>query len=605
MHSAALEMLEKPEITQFLLDNAKFWTQARQFSSKGSEAPWGSHYKSLEECLIVFLASKCPEQNEPVFESLLVDSCTGFDQTHSQAPPVLSKPRKRMSKKQKQKFNKIKTPTVSKQVDWQDRRPMLEKPILDLSDIINRLNNFGDFRLRLSDIEKNDVQMSEMIVQQLESAILQIGVGATGFEVFDILGQAYKADTQLYYCGFQLSWLVYTAWCALIPSDVKEEIVDADVNDHDDLPHDSPDNGEIIVDQEIKALNYLRTLFSQDGCIEFAKKLGVPYDNDQLAIRNIKEWLSIVEIFNANFSEYTNELFEQDRLTIESLFSLLFGNWPEIDIPKNKAFSNFLRNQVSQKSQAAITIANILFNPEIVMNEEIVEKMQNSRYPAFKTDLHKTYTNIHEDHIKNYSEDNRPDYNTVTIRFFSSQGYFMVAPYHIWKKLKRLSSHSDHFENKAKSTGSLKRTHEVKNQKNNIKSKCSKESIEDGHFNRARRGDLIERLFSNADIDKIEYERLLFFNQEPEKLSLPYHSKVTWKGFRDFVFDTDKYVVQLHQSKWPLGKRIYLSQTKTIRDYKKHNLKANNIVLEDTIRPQRQRVVLGLVDIDDEYLMNI
>ena len=38
---------------------------------------------------------------------------------------------------------------------------------------------------------------------------------------------------------------------------------------------------------------------------------------------------------------------------------------------------------------------------------------------------------------------------------------------------------------------------------------------------------------------------------------------------------------------------------------RKHNLKAKNIVLEDTIRPQRQRVVLDLVGIDDEYLMNI
>ena len=38
---------------------------------------------------------------------------------------------------------------------------------------------------------------------------------------------------------------------------------------------------------------------------------------------------------------------------------------------------------------------------------------------------------------------------------------------------------------------------------------------------------------------------------------------------------------------------------------RKHNLKANNIVLEDTIRPQRQRVVLGLEGFDDEYMMNI
>ena len=38
---------------------------------------------------------------------------------------------------------------------------------------------------------------------------------------------------------------------------------------------------------------------------------------------------------------------------------------------------------------------------------------------------------------------------------------------------------------------------------------------------------------------------------------------------------------------------------------RKHNLKANNIVLGDTIGPQRQRVVLDLIGLDDDYLMNI
>ena len=46
----------------------------------------------------------------------------------------------------------------------------------------------------------------------------------------------------------------------------------------------------------------------------------------------------------------------------------------------------------------------------------------------------------------------------------------------------------------------------------------------------------------------------------------------------------------------------YLCQPKTIEDYEKHNLKAKNIFLEDTIGPQRRRVVLGL---DDEYLMKV
>ena len=38
---------------------------------------------------------------------------------------------------------------------------------------------------------------------------------------------------------------------------------------------------------------------------------------------------------------------------------------------------------------------------------------------------------------------------------------------------------------------------------------------------------------------------------------------------------------------------------------RKHNLKANKIMLGDTIGPQRQRVVLDLVGLDDDYLMNI
>ena len=181
----------------------------------------------------------------------------------------------------------------------------------------------------------------------------------------------------------------------------------------------------------------------------------------------------------------------------------------------------------------------------------------------------------------------------------------MLSPFHMWKKLKRLSSHSKHFENKARSSGSIKRTNEIKNQKNHMKFKCAKESIEDAHFNRARRGDLIERLFRNKDIDKKEYDRLSFFNREPERLSDNYHSEVTWKGFHDFLFDTDKLVVQLHNSKWPLDKKTYLSQPETIKHYKRYNFKANNITLGDTIRPQRERVVLGLVDLDDGYLMNI
>ena len=44
---------------------------------------------------------------------------------------------------------------------------------------------------------------------------------------------------------------------------------------------------------------------------------------------------------------------------------------------------------------------------------------------------------------------------------------------------------------------------------------------------------------------------------------------------------------------------------KMIRDYERYNLKANNIMVGDTIGPQRQRVVLGLVGLDDPYLMNI
>ena len=138
-----------------------------------------------------------------------------------------------------------------------------------------------------------------------------------------------------------------------------------------------------------------------------------------------------------------------------------------------------------------------------------------------------------------------------------------------------------------------------------MRSKCAKMSDEDNHFNRARRGDLIERLFENNDIDRKEYDRLLFFNREPEKITDTCPKGVTWKSFRDFAFDTDKYVVQIHKSNWPLNKQTYLSQPKTIRDYKKYNLKASNIMLGDTIDSQRERVVLGLVGLDDAYLFNI
>ena len=116
---------------------------------------------------------------------------------------------------------------------------------------------------------------------------------------------------------------------------------------------------------------------------------------------------------------------------------------------------------------------------------------------------------------------------------------------------------------------------------------------------------MIEGLFANGDIKKKEYDRLLFFNREPEKITTICPKGVTWKSFRDFAHDTDKYVVQFHKSKWPLNKQAYLSQPKTIRDYKRYNLKASNIMLGDTIDPQRERVVLGLVGLDDAYLFNI
>ena len=108
--------------------------------------------------------------------------------------------------------------------------------------------------------------------------------------------------------------------------------------------------------------------------------------------------------------------------------------------------------------------------------------MQNSRFPAFKNNLPQSYTDNDEGHIRNFSKDTKPDYNTLTIRLFSSKGYLMGAPHHIWKKLKKLSDHHDHYENRAKTTGSLNRTHEVKSQKRNIKGKCHKESFVDGYF---------------------------------------------------------------------------------------------------------------------------
>ena len=116
---------------------------------------------------------------------------------------------------------------------------------------------------------------------------------------------------------------------------------------------------------------------------------------------------------------------------------------------------------------------------------------------------------------------------------------------------------------------------------------------------------MIEGLLANDDIERKEYERLLFFNREPEKITTICPKGVTWKSFRDFAHDTDKYVVQFHKSKWPLNKQAYLSQPKTIRDYKRYNLKASNIMLRDTIDPQRERTVLGLKGLDDTYIYNI
>ena len=607
VHSAGLEMLRKPSITSWLLENSKYWTKARQFSSKGSETPWNSHYKPLEECLIDFFDSKSPNQNEPAFECSSVDERTGLSLTHSQVP---TKSRKKMTKGQKKAAQKLKTKTESKHIDWKEKLTpegiiLMDTPILDLENIYHRLSNSEDFKLKLSYLDENSKEMGQMIEQQLEMAILEKGVGATAHQVFDILGGNHKANTERYYDGHKLADLVYAAWTVLIPSDsdVKEEIVDADVDDQNDLPPDSSE--EIIVSQEVGALNHLKSLFSREGFDELAKELGPPHDNDQLALRNMQEWISIVEIFNENFSEHTIKYFGEGTLTVELLFNLLFSDWPDIDLPKNKAFINFLKDQVDSKSKAAINIIDKFFDPNIIMDEKVVEKMQNSKFPDYKPELHKTYTNIREDHIKNYSKDNKPSSDTITIRFFTSQGYLMLSPFHMWKKLKRLSSHSKYFENKARSRGAIKRTNEIKNQKNHTKSKCAKESIEDAHFNRVRRGDLIERLFKNKDIDKKEYDRLSFFNREPERLSDSYHNEVTWKGFHDFAFDTDKLVVQLHNSKWPLDKKTYLSQPETIKHYKRYSFKANNITLGDTIKPQRERVVLDLVGLDDPYLMNI
>ena len=80
---------------------------------------------------------------------------------------------------------------------------------------------------------------------------------------------------------------------------------------------------------------------------------------------------------------------------------------------------------------------------------------------------------------------------------------------------------------------------------------------------------------------------------------------MTRKGFRDFVLYLDTFIVKEFQSKWPLDKETYLCQPKTIEDYEKNNIEAKNIILEDTIRPQRQRIVLGLEGMDEEYLMNV
>ena len=71
---------------------------------------------------------------------------------------------------------------------------------------------------------------------------------------------------------------------------------------------------------------------------------------------------------------------------------------------------------------------------------------------------------------------------------------------------------------------------------------------------------------------------------------------MTRKGFHDFAKDLDKFVVELFHSKWPLDKKTYLGQEKTVEDYKKHSLSSKNISLEDIIGIQHQRVVLSLED---------
>ena len=112
-------------------------------------------------------------------------------------------------------------------------------------------------------------------------------------------------------------------------------------------------------------------------------------------------------------------------------------------------------------------------------------------------------------------------------------------------------------------------------------------------------------MFHDKKIEQEQYEEFLFLNKEPANLKSSHHSDVTWKGFRDFRFIMDKFVVQEYRCKWPLDKKTYLGQAKTRHDYGTHNLKANNISLEDTIGPQRSRAVLGLDKLDKEYLMNI
>ena len=599
VHSAGLEMRKKPEITPWLLANSKYWTRARQFASKGSAAPW-NNYKSLEECLKNYLASKQQNQNEPVLVQSSSVDITGVDRVQFQIP---RKSRKKMSKGARKADQKRKRPTKFEHIDWQDRRILMETPIPNLENIYHQLNNSDDFKLKLSYLNENDIEMGEMIEQQLEMAILEQGEGATGAVAFHTLGTNYKANTELYYDGYLLADLVYAACKVLIPSGVQEEIIDADVIDHDDLPNDSVE--EIIVSPEVRALNYLKSLFSQKSFDRLAKEIGAPHDNDQLAIRNMIEWISIVEIFNTNFSEHTFELFGKNILTVEDLFDLLFRDWPDIDIPKNKVFIEFLRGKVNSKSKAALNIIDKLFNPSILMDEKVIKKMRDSKFPDYRPNLHKTYTNIEEDHVKGYSKDNKPTNDTETIRYFTSRGYLMLSPYHIWKKLKPLSSFNEHFENRARQDGSKRRSQELQNQRAHIRSKCAKLSDEDNHFNRARRGDLIEGLFANGVIKKKEYDRLKYFNREPEKITEICPKGVTWKCIRDFAHDTDKYVVQFHKSKWPLKKTDYLSQPKTISDYKKYNLKASNIMLRDTIDPQRERTVLGLKGLDDTYLFNI